>query len=279
MKFEDMIDTIQLGDCYELIKNIPDKSIDCVYVDVPYLMKQGEAGRSELAKRATKNRIELLGGLKTYQENLRNKENLRIAMNKKNADKDLLNSNIANGFDYKTFIKEMFRVMKKCNMFIWCSPMQILDIMNEIHKYNQNTITILTWNKTNPIPATNNMWLSDIEYCLYIREEGVKLNDGYELKSKWYTSPINQSDKELYKHPTIKPLELVKRHLLHTTIEGGVVLDTFAGSGTTCVAAKETGRRYIGMEIDKEYWKIANDRLNGITANGQMSIFTDFDKV
>ena len=279
MKFEDMIDTIQLGDCYELIKNIPDKSIDCVYVDVPYLMKQGEAGRSELAKRATKNRIELLGGLKTYQENLRNKENLRIAMNKKNADKDLLNSNIANGFDYKTFIKEMFRVMKKCNMFIWCSPMQILDIMNEIHKYNQNTITILTWNKTNPIPATNNLWLSDIEYCLYIREEGVKLNDGYELKSKWYTSPINQSDKELYKHPTIKPLELVKRHLLHTTIEGGVVLDTFAGSGTTCVAAKETGRRYIGIEIDPEYHKIAVNRLNGITANGQMSIFTDFDKV
>ena len=279
MKFEDMINTIQLGDSYELIKKIPDKSIDCVYVDVPYLMKQGGAGQSELAKRATKNRIELLGGLKTYQENLSNKENLRIAMNKKNADKDLLNSNIANGFDYKTFIKEMFRVMKKCNMFIWCSPMQILDIMNEIHKYNKNTITILTWNKTNPIPATNNLWLSDIEYCLYIREEGVKLNDGYELKSKWYVSPINQSDKELYKHPTIKPLELVKRHLLHATQEGGVILDTFVGSGTTCVAAKETGRRYIGIEIDQEYHKIAVDRLNGITANGQTSIFTDFDNL
>lgn len=60
MKFEDMINTIQLGDCYELIKNIPDKSIDCVYVDVPYLMKQGGAGQTELAKRATKNRVELI---------------------------------------------------------------------------------------------------------------------------------------------------------------------------------------------------------------------------
>ena len=60
---------------------------------------------------------------------------------------------------------------------------------------------------------------------------------------------------------------------------GGVVLDTFCGSGTTCVSAKELGRRYIGMEIDEKYYKIAVDRLNGINANGQMSIFTDFEKV
>ena len=48
MKFEDMINTIQLGDCYELIKNIPDKSIDLCYVDVPYLMVSGGAGKSEI---------------------------------------------------------------------------------------------------------------------------------------------------------------------------------------------------------------------------------------
>jgi len=58
---------------------------------------------------------------------------------------------------------------------------------------------------------------------------------------------------------------------------GGVILDTFTGSGTTCVAAKELDRKYIGMEIDPEYHKIAVNRLNGITANGQTSIFTDFD--
>ena len=59
---------------------------------------------------------------------------------------------------------------------------------------------------------------------------------------------------------------------------GGVVLDTFVGSGTTCVACKKLGRRYIGMEINEEYWKIANNRLNEINADGQMSIFTDFNK-
>lgn len=63
-------------------------------------------------------------------------------------------------------------------------------------------------------------------------------------------------------------------------MRGGVILDTFCGSGTTCVAAKETGRKYIGIEIDKTYYQYASDRLNGMTQidrkmkdNGQMSLF------
>ncbi|HHX71242.1 MAG TPA: site-specific DNA-methyltransferase [Gallicola sp.] len=265
-------------DCYEAIKRIPDKSVDCVYVDVPYLYKTGGAGTSDIAKRATKNKMELMGVGNLYEKNLKPSENLRIAQNKKKAKQDLLNANLSDGFDYKTFIKETFRIMKKPNMFIWCSPMQILDLMNEINKYTVSTINILTWNKTNPIPTTNNNWLSDIEYCLYVRDN-IKLNDGYELKSKWYISPINKPDKDLYNHPTIKPLELVKRHLLHTTQENDIVADFFLGSGTTCVAAKEIGRKYIGFEIDKKYYEIAKDRLNGISADGQMSIFTDFEQM
>ena len=57
------------------------------------------------------------------------------------------------------------------------------------------------------------------------------------------------------------------------------MLDCFCGSGTTCVACKEIGRRFIGMEINEEYHKIAVNRLNGINANGQISIFTDFEKL
>ena len=136
---------------------------------------------------------------------------------------------------------------------------------------------ILTWCKTNPTPFCNNTFLPNIEYCLFFREVGApRLNDGYNLKSKYYISPTNDNDKALFNHPTIKPLELVKRHILHSTQPNDIVLDCFCGSGTTCLAAKETGRRYIGMEIDPEYHKIAVNRLNGITANGQMSIFSKF---
>ena len=244
-----MINTIQLGDCYELIKKIPDKSIDCVYVDVPYLMPntRGAAG-GFMSKRVN-----------DFYDNQVN--------------------NFKDGFDL-SILDEFIRISKTMNIFIWCNKFLIKDLLNIfIDKYNCEKYEILVWNKTNPIPMTNNIWLSDIEYCLWFGDSKTKLNDGYDLKSKWYVSQINQRDKELYNHPTIKPLELVKRHLLHATQVGGVVLDCFCGSGTTCVAAKETGRRYIGMEIDPEYHKIAVDRLNGITANGQTSIFTDFDNL
>ena len=127
-----------------------------------------------------------------------------------------------------------------------------------VDKKNCN-FEILVWCKTNPTPATNNSYLPDLEYCLMFREKGCKLNDGYDLKSKWFVSSLNINDKDKFKHPTIKPLDLVKRHILHSTQPDDIVLDCFCGSGTTCLACKETGRRYIGMEIDKEYHKIAVD--------------------
>lgn len=243
---EENMNSIVLGDSYELIKKIPDKSIDCIYTDIPYFYIQGGIGNSELGKRMGKKKMEL-------------KEH-----------------NLEQGIQYD-ILNEFVRVMKNINCFIWCSRLQIIDILEFFKQYNCN-YDILVWCKTNPSPSTNNTWLSDIEYCLYFREKGkIKFNEGYKLKSKYYISSTNKSDKDLYKHPTIKPLELVKRHILHTTQHNDIVFDCFSGSGTTCVACKEEGRRFIGIEIDKEFHKISLDRLNGITADGQTSIFTDFE--
>lgn len=61
---------------------------------------------------------------------------------------------------------------------------------------------------------------------------------------------------------------------------GGLVFDPFVGSGTTCVASKELGLDYLGFEINEKYYKVAKDRLNGITQNGQMSLLdTDFEQL
>lgn len=244
MKFEDMLNTIQLGDCYEMIKEIPDKSIDLVYIDIPYLYEDHGGGTTALAQR------------------IENLTKVQLA-------------NIKDGIDY-SILDELCRIMKKIYIYIWCSKEQILDLMKYFIDKKGCRFNILTWNKTNPTPATNGTYLPDIEYCLVFKENGSpKYNDGYEFKSKWYISGLNTKDKELYNHPTIKPLDLVKRHILHSTQPDDIVLDCFCGSGTTCVACKETGRRYIGMEINKEYWEIANKRINGITANGQMSMMFD----
>jgi len=213
-----------------LIKELPNKSVDCVYIDIPYEMQSGGKGGGAFG-----NRIHNL------------------------IRKDM--KNIIEGINYSIF-DEIKRVLKKINIFIWCNKQQIFNIMNIFKDYS---LEILVWAKDNPTPFTNNVWLSDLEYCLYFRESGVKLNDGYEIKSKWYQSPINKKDKDLYDHPTIKPLELVKRHLLHATQENDIVLDCFLGSGTTAEASLLTNRRYIGFEINEEYYNIAVNRLNGIS--------------
>ena len=240
------LNNIYNEDSYKAIKNIPDNSIDCIYVDIPYEYMLNGKGTSELSKRVTKIKNELV------------ELDIRSGIN----------------FD---ILKDLVRVNKKINMFIWCSKLQILPILNFFDNY-KSTYEILTWNKSNPAPMTNNRWLPDMEYCLYFREKGVLLNSGYDYKSKWYTSPLNKKDKELYNHPTIKPLDLVKQHLLHATQPNDIVADFFLGSGTTAVAAKELDRNYIGFEIDQEYYKIAKDRLNGISANGQTSMFTNFEE-
>lgn len=243
MKFEDMINNIIKCDCYEMIKNIPDNSIECIYVDIPYLYKKGGCSGSKMATSIKK------------------------------SNDNLVKANIVDGIDYKIF-NEFIRILKNINCFIWCSKEQIYSILKWFNENTDCTYQILTWNKTNPTPMCNGNWLPDIEYCLYFNR-GTKLNDGYELKSKWYVSPKNKLDKDLYNHPTIKPLDLVKRHILHTTQPNDIVLDCFCGSGTTCVACKETGRKFIGMEINEEYYKIAKNRINGINANGQIVFMFD----
>lgn len=115
--------------------------------------------------------------------------------------------------------------------------------------------------------------MNDKEYCLYFRKNGYCNPKSYiDAKTVWYL-PINMSDKKKYKHPTIKPLRIIKTLIKNSSNEGDIVLDCFSGSGTTCVAAKELNRQYIGIEIDPEYHKISMDRLEGILANGQTSMF------
>lgn len=133
---------------------------------------------------------------------------------------------------------------------------------------------ILVWCKTNPTPFANDNFLPDIEYCLIFREKGkTKLNDGYNLKSKWYMSSANIEDKKNYGHPTCKPVPLIERHIALSTKEGDIVLDPFMGSGSTALACKHLNRKYIGFEIDKEYWEKSCKRLKGENIRGELNLF------
>ena len=248
MKFEDMLNKITLGDSYMLIKNIPDNSIDLIIIDPPYEISTGVHSSEFL-----KGRKEL------------------------DSTKQIFNKKLDVGINNE-ILKELNRIMKITNIYIWCNKKQLYQYLDFYNKENIQ-LEVIIWNKYNCLPLTNNTYLPDKEYCLYFKEKGICLNTTYETAKTVYEIPINISDKKKFKHPTIKPINIIKNLIINSSNKEDIVLDCFSGSGTTCVAAKELERQFIGIEIDPEYHRISVDRLNGVLANGQISVFTDINKL
>lgn len=260
------LNKIHLGDAYELIKEIPNKSIDLVITDPPYFYSHHGGGcfglknrkYQELDVATQKQYIETLDERKTRNRN------------------DI--TSISYGFDF-SLLDELDRIMKKINIYIWCSKSQVRKIL-EHYEDKGCAIDILTWHKTNPTPTMNNTYANDTEYCIFAREKGVKVGGSYETKRKYYITGTNKSDKDEYLHPTIKPIHIIKNLIINSSQENDLVLDCFMGSGTTAVACKELNRQFIGFEIDEKWHKIANERLSGLTQEdvkkkeeGQMTLF------
>lgn len=103
---------------------------------------------------------------------------------------------------------------------------------------------------------------------LVFREKGVRVYGTYETKKTYYVTPTNQKEKKLYGHPTIKPQEILNNLIVNSTKENEVVLDCFMGSGSTGVACVNTGRHFIGIEIDEGYFEIAKKRIE--ESSGEM---------
>lgn len=214
------------GDCLELMKNIPDKSIDLVVTDPPYKIETSGAG---IYKQADKQYVKELNGMK-------------------------------DGFDEKV-LDELCRVMKKINIYFFCSQKQIVPLLDYFVKKKKCNWNLLCWHKTNPVPACCNKYLTDTEFILFFREKGIKIYGEFNTKFTYYITPLNQKDKKRFGHPTIKPLELVRNLVVNSSKEGDTVLDCFMGSGTTGVACKDTNRNFIGIEVDEQYVLIAEKRI------------------
>ena len=252
-------------DSYKAIKNIPDKSVDLVIIDPPYEF-EGYGGGGEYG---SKNRNYHDEYLSLYHKvgQTKETERLRVIANTKKSRDNI--KHLSKGFDFE-ILETLENKMKATNIYIWCSKAQVRKIL-EFYEDRGHNIEILTWHKSNPVPTCNNKYLSDTEYCIFAREKGVKIYGSYETKSKYYVTSANVEDKELYNHPTIKPLNIIKNFITNSSNEDDIVLDLFMGSGTTAVASKELGRRFIGFEIDESYCDIANDRVNGIDASGALN--------
>ncbi|WP_194964496.1 DNA-methyltransferase, partial [Streptococcus suis] len=132
----------------------------------------------------------------------------------------------------------------------------------------------ITWQKTNPAPNLSCRYFThSTETILWARKNYKKarhyynydlmkeLNDGKQMKDVWTGGLTAKSEKWAGKHPTQKPEYLLERIILASTKENDYILDPFVGSGTTGVVAKRLGRRFIGIDAERDYLKIAKTRL------------------
>ena len=222
-----------LGDCLEVLRSLPDRSVDLVITDPPYDLKNISGG-------GTVNTVKKLNkSLKALEE-----------------------ANLIKGYDIETVCTELMRVMKEPNIYVWCNKAQIPKYFNFFVDKHKCKFDILFWHKTNALPTYSNKYLTDCEYLLYFRKgKGKCFPQSYSDASTVYTSPINQSDKKRYGHPTVKPLDLIRKVIRNSSKYGDVVLDPFAGSGTTAVASKIEGRKSISIEVAEQYVDLINERL------------------
>lgn len=231
------------GDCLEILKQIKDKSVDLIITDPPYDVATTGGGGT-------------INTVKKLNQSL----------------KDLDNANISNGYDIELYNMEFVRVMKTINIYIWCNKVQIPDYFNFYVNKLKCKFDILCWHKGNALPTYANKYLSDTEYCLYFRNGGWCFPEGYEDAKTFYIAPINTKDKNIYKHPTIKPLDFTKKLVRNSSKKDDIVLDPFMGSGTTGQACKELERDFIGIEISKEYFKIAKNRIENTKIQGELFV-------
>ena len=168
-------------------------------------------------------------------------------------------------FDITAFIPQASRVLKENGNFVIFNAWENLgDIKRMCEAHNIYIKRCLVLSKSNPAPFNRDrMFVNDVEFALW----GVKNSKG--KPSKWTFNRKNSLEKCVIPctvqssklHPTMKDLKVIKYLVEALTNEGDLVLDCFMGSGTTGVACKNLGRDFIGIELNAEYFRVAEERI------------------
>ena len=251
-------DIICKGDCIDILnKKVDAKSIDLIFADPPYNLSGN---------------------------------GLKWKGNKTGGDWYMVNEqwDKMTAPQYMQFTRKWLgactRVLKKKgSIYVACSFHNIAEVMIVLKQLDFKMNNIITWYKTNAMPnMTKRVFTHSTEFVVWsVKGSGWTFNyekikeinpdrqrDGSlkQMRDFW-NLPLVQGKERLRGndgralHPTQKPEEMLKRIILASSNKGDIVLDPFLGSGTTTYVAKKYGRKWIGIEQDKEYAKIARKRM------------------
>jgi DNA modification methylase len=220
-----MID-LHLGDCLEVMKQIPDKSVDLVLTDPPYNI-------------ARENNFSTMG---------------RAGIDFGEWDK---------GFDLFSYIDQVSRVLNKDGSFVVFNAWRNLGaIADYAEKQGFETKDMIRLEKSNPMPRNRDRrYITDYECAIWFVKEKAKWT--FNRQDDKYQRPKFVACIESGLHPTQKNLSLMENLVKIHSNENNVVLDPFMGSGTTGLACKNLNRHFIGIEQNANYFEIAKGRING----------------
>lgn len=224
-----MID-LQQGDCLELLKNIPNESIDLIVTDPPYrITSRGGSGN--------------MGG---YWKDAKAMKGT------------IFNHNF---ITCKEYLPEFYRILKdKTILYLMCNNTNLIEMLNVATKCGFNFVKSLIWEKGNKI--CGRYYMSCFEYILLFRKGGDKPINNYSTPDILKV-PIKKQKDEKGKnlHDTEKPVGLMEILIENSSNKGDLVLDPFMGIGSTGVATINLNRNFIGIEIDNSYFEIAKKRI------------------
>ena len=240
--------SLYLGDALEILKEIPDNSVDCIWTDPPYNLSNDG--------------ITCVGGK-------------MVPVNKGEWDRS---RGIEGDFEFNlTWTRECYRILRYTGT-IWVTGTLHVhpSVGMALMKNNFRLLNDIVWEKANPPPNLGRRMFTHSSELIYWASKAAKgskhkhkfnyedmksENGGKQMKSVWKFNAARPQEKTHGKHPTQKPVDLISRCLRASTDAGDLVLDPFFGSGSTGIAALELGRKFIGIERELEFLSIAVDRI------------------
>lgn len=240
--------TLHHVDCMELIGQLPDNSIDAIFADPPYFLSNGG--------------ISVQSGK-------------QVCVDKGDWDKGGTPEHI---YQFNKQWLSLCRSKLKDNGTIWISGTHhnIFVVQRCLQELGYKILNVITWQKSDPPPNLSCRYFNfSTELVIWARKHEKKphkfnyetmkqLNGGSQMTDVWRIPAVGMWEKTCGKHPTQKPLRLLYRIILASTNEGDTILDPFAGSSTTGIAANLLNRNFIGIEQDSDFIELSKRRRESL---------------